>query len=196
VPPTKERTPELRNRIFDAAIEVLATQGVSAVTTRRVAELAGTSPPAIYELFGDKAGLVRELFFEGFRRLLAALKELDTTDDPTRDLVQAVLTIRDFANTNPHFFAVMYAQPFDVYMPNPEERRLGDGTRQFIVGRVERCADAGFIVGDPVDIGHGLLGLAIGLGTQETAGWLGSTETSRQRRWSTSLWALISGLRP
>ena len=195
MPPTKERTPELRTRIFEAAIEVLASQGVSGVTTRRVAELAGTSPPAIYELFGHKAGLVREVFYEGFRRLLAALQQLDMTDNPTHDLVQAVLSIRDFANANPHLFAVMYAQPFDVYEPNPEERRLGDGTRQFIVGRVERCSDAGLIVGDPVDIAHGLLGLAIGLGTQETAGWLGSTEAARRRRWSTAVWALISGLK-
>ena len=32
---------------------------------------AATSTPAVYELFGDKAGLVRELFFEGFRMLAA-----------------------------------------------------------------------------------------------------------------------------
>jgi AcrR family transcriptional regulator len=196
VPPTKERTPELRTRIFEAAIEVLATQGVSSVTTRRVAELAGTSPPAIYELFGHKAGLVRELFYEGFRRLLAALQQLDVTDNPTHDLAQVILSIRAFANANPHLFAVMYSQPFDVYAPNPEERRLGDGTRQFIVGRVERCSDAGLVVGDPVDIAHGLLGLAIGLGAQETGGWLGSSEAARQRRWSTAVWAMISGLKP
>ena len=33
---------------------------------------AQTSTPAVYELFGDKAGLVREVFFEGFRLLRAA----------------------------------------------------------------------------------------------------------------------------
>jgi hypothetical protein len=40
---------------------------------RRLAALRSpfrhTSVPAVYELFGDKAGLVREIFFEGFRRL-------------------------------------------------------------------------------------------------------------------------------
>ena len=127
MPPIKERTPELRTRIFEAAIDVLATQGVAAVTTRRVAAAAGTSPPAIYELFGHKAGLVRELFFEGFRRLLTALEQLDVSGNPADDLVQTLLTIRNFANANPRLFAVMYAQPFDVYAPNPEERRVGDG---------------------------------------------------------------------
>lgn len=196
MPPVKERTPELRARIFEAAIDVLSTQGIAAVTTRRVAALAGTSPPAIYELFGHKAGLVRELFYEGFRRLLATLEQLHVSGDSTEDLVQTILAMRDFAKANPDLFAIMYAQPFDVYAPNAEERRVGDGTRRFIVGCVERCRDAGAVVGDPVDIAHGLLGLAIGLATQETAGWLGSSEVIRRRRWVNAISAMVSGLGP
>jgi AcrR family transcriptional regulator len=196
VPPIKERTPELRSRIFDVAIDVLANEGVAAVTTRRVAALAGTSPPAIYELFGHKAGLVRELFYEGFRRLLAALERLEMSENPVEDLVQTILTVRSFANANSHLFAVMYTQPFEVYAPNPDERRVGNSTRRFIVGGVERCRDAELVVGDPVDIAHGLLGLAIGLATQETAGWLGSSEAVRQRRWLTAIWAFLLGLAP
>jgi AcrR family transcriptional regulator len=196
MPPVKERTPELRDRIFDAAVDVLATQGVAAVTTRRVAAMAGTSPPAIYELFGHKAGLVRELFYEGFRRLLSALEQIDSNDRPIDDLIQTMSTFRSFANANPGLFAIMYAQPFDVYQPTPDERRVGDGTRRLIVSSVERCCDSGSIVGDSVDIAHGLLGLAIGLATQETAGWLGSTEAVRQRRWSSAVRAFLNGLKP
>ena len=46
---------------------------------------AGTSTAAVYELFGDKAGLVRELFFEGFRRLDAAFSGLSPSADPRAD---------------------------------------------------------------------------------------------------------------
>jgi AcrR family transcriptional regulator len=48
---------------------MLATEGVAGFTTRRLAAAASTSTPAVYELFGDKAGLLRELFYEGFRQL-------------------------------------------------------------------------------------------------------------------------------
>jgi len=195
VPPTKERTPELRNRILDVALDTLVTQGVAAMTTRRIAALAGTSPPAIYELFGHKAGLVRELFYEGFRRLLSAFEQRQTNDDPIADLIETILTFRDFANSNPRLFSVMYAQPFEVYEPNPEERHIGDSTRRFVVERVERCQDTGLLIADPADIAHGLLGLAIGLATQETAGWLGSTEATRSRRWSTAVRAFVEGSR-
>jgi AcrR family transcriptional regulator len=51
------------------AVVVACTEGAEGFTTRRVAEQARTSTPAVYELFGDKAGLVREVFGEGFRLL-------------------------------------------------------------------------------------------------------------------------------
>jgi AcrR family transcriptional regulator len=196
MPPVKERTPELRRRILDTAVGLLAAEGVAAVTTRRVAELAGTSPPAIYELFGHKAGLIRELFFEGFRRLLADFERLGTTGDPAADLVASVHTFRAFASGNPNLFHVMYNRPFDEFEPGRDERSLGDGTRRFVIDRVERCIEADVLAGDPTDIAHVLLGFVIGLATQENAGWLGSTTESRDRRWMLAVDAFLQGFAP
>ena len=193
MPPSKARTPELRRRILDSAIDVLATDGVTALTTRRVAQRAGTSPPAIYELFEHKAGLIRELFYEGFHRLHTAYMGLDTTDDPVADLAAAVHAFRAFAADNPNFFAVMYNRPFGQFAPSRDERSTGDATRQFLVDRVRRCVDAGELAGDPTDIAHILLGVAIGLAIQENAGWLGSTTRSRDRRWSLAVDASLHG---
>ena len=80
MPRSKLRTPELKQRLRDAAIEVLTREGPDGVTTRTVARAAETSTPAVYELFGDKAGLVREVFFEGFRVLRT---QLGATAGPT-----------------------------------------------------------------------------------------------------------------
>ena len=80
MPRAKQRTPELRDRVLRVALATLATEGVVGLTTRKVAEVARTSTPAVYELFGDKAGLVREIFFEGFRMLRGCLDRLDETD--------------------------------------------------------------------------------------------------------------------
>jgi AcrR family transcriptional regulator len=194
MPPAKERTPELRRRILDTALGVLAAEGVSAVTTRHVAKLAGTSPPAIYELFDHKAGLIRELFFEGFRRLLETLERLGSTGDPAADLAATVHAFRTFASDNPNLFNVMYNRPFDEYGPARDERSLGDDARRFVVDRVERCIQAGAMTGDPADIAHVLLGFVIGLATQENAGWLGSTAESRDRRWTLAVDTFLQGL--
>ena len=64
MPRPKQRTEQLREHIVQVAIATLTADGVGGFTTRRVAEHAQTSPPAVYELFGDKAGLIREVFFE------------------------------------------------------------------------------------------------------------------------------------
>ena len=71
MPRAKQRTPELRDRLLEVAIATLSEEGIARFTTRRVAERAGTSVPAVYELFDDKAGLVRAMFFKGFERDVA-----------------------------------------------------------------------------------------------------------------------------
>jgi len=196
MPPVKERTPELRKRIIDVALDVFSNEGAEGLTTRRVAGIAGTSPPSIYELFEDKSGLVRELFYEGFRRLLAAFELHSETDDPLGDLLSAADAFRSFAVTNAPLFNLMYGHPFESFRPDPAERKIGDDTRTFITNRVQRCVDNGQLLGDATDISHGLIGLFIGLATQETGGWLGSTPESKSRRWREAVAALLRGFEP
>ncbi|HLR84941.1 MAG TPA: helix-turn-helix domain-containing protein, partial [Nocardioidaceae bacterium] len=50
VPAGRDQT---RQRVIEAAIELLARDGRDAVTTRAVADAAGVQAPAIYRLFGD-----------------------------------------------------------------------------------------------------------------------------------------------
>jgi len=43
--------------MLQVAVATLTAEGAGGLTTRRIAEQARTSTPAVYELFGDKAGL-------------------------------------------------------------------------------------------------------------------------------------------
>ncbi len=175
------------------AVDMLSTGGVAAFTTRRVAEGAATSVPAVYELFGDKAGLVREIFFEGFRTLRRRMDEVGDTDDPRADLRGIVAAFRAFVRENPVLTEVMFARPFTDFDPRPEDLPASGSLREFIVSHVQRCIDAGLLRGDPVDISHVLLALAQGLAAQETAGWLGRSASSRDRRWSVAFEAVLDG---
>jgi AcrR family transcriptional regulator len=196
VPRAKQRTGQLREHIVQAAIAMLAADGIGGFTTRKVAERAQTSPPAVYELFGDKAGLVREVFFEGFRILGDRFGRLPESDDPRADLLRTVTAIRTFVRANPVLAQVMFSRPFADFDPGPAELEAGTATREFIVHRVQRCIDGGIIAGDQVDIAHGLLALAQGLAAHEAAGWLGSTRASVNRRWDLAVHALLAGLSP
>jgi AcrR family transcriptional regulator len=194
VPRPKQRTPELRDRVLQVAVATLLAEGAEGFTTRRVAEQARTSTPAVYELFGDKAGLVREVFFEGFRRLGRRFDALAESGDPRRDLVDVIWAFRHFVRDYPVLGQLMFARPFAAFDPGPEERDAGNSTREFIVGRVRRCIVAGIIAGDEKDVAHVLLALCQGLTTQEAAGWLGSSAASMDRRWNLAVDALLTGL--
>jgi AcrR family transcriptional regulator len=194
VPRAKQRTPELRDRVLQVAVAMLASEGVAGLTTRKIAEEAATSTPAVYELFGDKAGLVRELFFEGFRMLRRRFDALEETPDPRADLARVTATLRNFVRENPELAQVMFSRPFADFDPGPSGVEAGSAVRLFIVGRVRRCIDAGLLAGDATDIAHVLLALTQGLAATETAGWLGTSKASIERRWDVGIRAVLDGL--
>ena len=173
---------------------MLASEGVAGLTTRKIAEEAATSTPAVYELFGDKAGLVRELFFEGFRMLRRRFDALERTADPRADLLQVTATLRSFVRENPELAQVMFSRPFADFDPRPSGVEAGSAVRLFIVGRVRRCIDAGVLVGDATDVAHVLLALTQGLAATETAGWLGTSKASIERRWDVGIRAVAFGV--
>jgi AcrR family transcriptional regulator len=196
VPRAKERTPALRDRVLQVAVAQLADEGLARFTTRKVAAGAATSIPAVYELFGDKAGLVREVFFEGFRQLRRRFDRLADSDDPRTDLVRAVVALRAFVRDNSVLAEVMFSRPFADFDPRPEEQAATASVREFIIGHVRRCIDGGLMAGDATDIAHVLFALAQGLAAQETAGWLGTSKTSVDRRWALAFRVALDGLGP
>lgn len=196
MPRAKQRTPELRDHVLQVAVAMLASEGVAGFTTRKVAEQAETSTPAVYELFGDKAGLVREMFFEGFRMLRRRFDRLEESDDPRADLVRVVETLRKFIRENPVLSEVMFSRPFADFDPGTAGLEAGSAVRRFVVGRVRRCIDGGLLAGDETDIAHGLVSLTQGLAATEMAGWLGTSKASVKRRWDLAIRAVLDGFRP
>jgi AcrR family transcriptional regulator len=196
VPRAKQRTPELRDRVLQVAVAMLANDGVGGFTTRKVAQEAATSTPAVYELFGDKAGLVREIFLEGFRMLRRSFDSLRETGDPRADLVGVIAALRAFVRENRELAEVMFSRPFADFDPGPSGRNAGSAVRTFVVGRVQRCIDAGVLAGDATDVAHVLVSLTQGLAGTEAAGWLGTSRASVDRRWELAIRAVLDGLAP
>ena len=207
MPRPKQRTEALRDHILQVAVELLAHEGLAKFTTRNVARGAKTSTPAVYELFGDKAGLVRGVFFEGFRVLRRYLDLPGSPPDkpgarprkPTdpRAALLAIFTgYRDFVRDHPVLSHVMFSRPFADFDPGPAELEAGSAIRELIVDGVKRCIAAGQLAGDPVDIAHVLVALTQGLAAAEIASRLGTSRASVDRRWAVGLAAILDGLRP
>ncbi len=196
MPRTKQRTPELQARVLALAQALLARDGVAGFTTRRVAEAAGTSTPALYELFGDKGGLVRAMYFEGFAMLRRHLDQETGTGDPRADLLALLGRYRDFLTEHPVLAQVMLSRPFTDFDPGPAEIEASSSVRHYIVEHVHRAIEAGVLGGDPTDVAHVVVATVQGMAAAENARRLGTTGESVDRRWGLATRVLLDGLRP
>ena len=196
VPRPKQRTEGIRERGVATALAVLTDEGVPGLTARNVAYRAGTSVPAIYEVFGDKAGLIREVFFEGFRLLGEQLAEVPPSPDPIEALRNVCESFRQFVLRNPVLAQTMFSRPFVDFSPTIDDNKAGLAVSKVFVQHARSAVDAGRLVGDPTDIAHLFFAFVEGLAAAEAANRLGGKKQSVERRWEFALSTLIRGLTP
>ncbi|NUT95475.1 MAG: TetR/AcrR family transcriptional regulator [Saccharothrix sp.] len=134
----EERSVTTRERIIQAAADLLADGGIDAVSTRAVAAAAGVQAPALYRLFGDKQGLLDAVSAHGFERYLAAKKNVAASDDPVEDLRRGWDLHVEFGLTHPAFYVLMYG------VPQPGRRpTAADDAHRLLVDILERVAAQG-----------------------------------------------------
>jgi AcrR family transcriptional regulator len=133
------RNHEMRTALIEAAARLIATEGVEALTLRRVTEEVGTSTMAVYTHFGGMPELRRSVRREGFARLANRLAEVQESEDPVADLAMLGIAYNANATSNPHMYQAMHMEP------PLDEADVGAQTETFDVLRsaVERCIAAG-----------------------------------------------------
>jgi AcrR family transcriptional regulator len=184
---------ELRQALVDAGGRLLAREGPQALTTRRVAREVSTSTTAVYNLFGDKAGLVLAMFLEGFARLAKAFAAVARSGDPVADLLELGRAYRSNARANPHLYELMFGRPVPGFAPDEATVAATRGTFDDLVRTIQRCIDAGrFEPADADDVAVHLNGLVHGLTSLELRGSLG-TPAQADRRWAAAVQATVRG---
>lgn len=166
-----------RQAVIEGAARLLAEEGPSSLSVRRMAELGGGSTQMIYTLFGGKQGVADALYAEGFRRLgdamVVALHAAGPLGDPVR-LVALAHAYRDFALSERSFFAVMFGPAIPDFVPAPSTRDAGKAaTFGQVVTEVQACLDAGALdVGPADDVAKRCWASIHGLAALEVAGML------------------------
>jgi AcrR family transcriptional regulator len=192
--PRKRDYETLRRELIDAGGRLLAEEGPAALSTRRVAQATGTSTTAVYNLFGDKAGLVREMFLEGFDRLTAAFAAVPRTGDPAADLLALGDAYRANARDNPHLYELMFGRPVPEFRPDAEAGRRIQPTFDALIAACARCVEAGvFAPAEPYTIAVQLNAMAHGLASLELRGALGE-EAEAAAHWRRAYTSLFKGL--
>ncbi|MFI7410194.1 TetR/AcrR family transcriptional regulator [Streptomyces sp. NPDC049627] len=132
----RERT---RQRVIEAAVELLTRGGRDAVTTRAVADEAGLQPPAIYRLFGDKEGLLDAVAEHGFTAFLAGKHVDPDPPDPVEDLRTGWGVAVEFGLANPALYTLMYSEPTKA---TSAAFKAG---MEILMGRIRRLAAGGWL---------------------------------------------------
>ncbi|MFE0252699.1 TetR/AcrR family transcriptional regulator [Streptomyces sp. NPDC059010] len=130
---------QTRQRVIEAAIDLLTRGGRDAVTTRAVADGAGLQPPAIYRLFGDKDGLLDAVAEHGFAAFLATKHVDPDPRDPIEDLRAGWDVAVEFGLTNPALYTLMYSEPTRA---TSAAYKAG---MEILMGRIRRLAVGGWL---------------------------------------------------
>jgi len=128
----------VRVALLDAAGQLLLSEGAGAMTTRRLASMAGTTTQAIYTEFGGKEGIARAMYREGFERLETRLRAVEQTSDPLFDLLQLGRAYRNAALDSPHFYGVMFGRPIPQFTPDADDLAASLIAHDLLSGAIER----------------------------------------------------------
>src|SRR5688572_29989951 len=81
----KAADPAVRVALLESAARIIAEEGPSRLTLRRLANEVGASTMVVYTHFGSMPEVRREVRREGFARLGAQLAAVEVTGDPVAD---------------------------------------------------------------------------------------------------------------
>ena len=107
VPRGDPSAPDARETVLASAARLLDESGQEGLTIRRLAAASGFTPPAIYSLFGDKAGLVEALVERSFQEIVERMRALENPGDPREFARKAFREIVRFGREHPHQYLLV-----------------------------------------------------------------------------------------
>ncbi|PDP89102.1 TetR family transcriptional regulator [Glycomyces fuscus] len=132
---------DTRQKVVQAAADLLRNHGRTAVTTRAVSTAAEVQPPTIYRLFGDMNGLLNAVAADGFTRYLARKVAQPASPDPVEDLRNGWNLHVEFGVENPAHYLLMYGDS----VPGGDGETAREA-RRVLLTLVHRVAEAGRLV--------------------------------------------------
>jgi len=82
-----------RQRILEAAVRVFAVRGYHAARVGDIAEEAGVAHGLLYHYFSSKEEVLRTLFRDSWRLVIAAVHGIEATDDPATEKLRRIAAV-------------------------------------------------------------------------------------------------------
>lgn len=182
--------------IVEATRELIRSEGLDAVSLRRVGRAVGVTAPALYAHVKDKEDLLRAVAATQYAELVERLAEVDQLDPLERVRASCHVYV-DLALDEPELFRVMFLFPPAVEDVDPLGVELDAATEAFTLSAAAATAavEAGILDGDPLTISFALWTASHGLASVIQMG-LQLTEQQQVDLTDTVIDGLLRGLTP
>ncbi|SRR6266498_3898965 len=162
---------KLPKALVAAAVKLVESGGVGALTLRGAARKAGVSQAAPYRHFTDKQALLAAVAEEGFRSLTEAMRQATAPHegDPLGRFHALGRAYVDFAMAHPAHYRIMFGQAAADRSAYPLLKAAAQETFGLLVAAIQDCQRAGVVrPGDAEELAlaawsasHGLSSLAV-----------------------------------
>ncbi len=146
---------DLRERIVEAARDIVGEQGLDGLSMRALAQRVDHSPGTIYHHFRDKEELLESVMAEGFKRLGVCMeREVAKVGPDARQLELFAAKGRAYAHfalENTGYFRAMFEVPGVAQLERCPERPVGRETlpesasKEYAVELLRRASESGEI---------------------------------------------------
>lgn len=159
---------DLRATLMDASLRLIESEGLAAVSLRRVAREAGVSSGAPYHHFADRAALLSALSIDGFQQLASYMRTARaTTPDPLAAITELGAAYVRFSRDHPAQFRLMFRPELSQPEKHPDAHVAGDAAFNVLVDTVAECVAVGAVPADRAEtlavawwgLAHGLASL-------------------------------------
>lgn len=134
--------------IAEAALQILADEGVQAVTMHRIAQQLAITPMAIYYYYEDRDALLQHVVNLEIERLAEVGAQLvaSSTDEDREHIIDAYL---DYAFSRPHVFDYVFNTPRQGGLKYPDDFRARKSpSLNTVADRVDYFMRSGVIAAD------------------------------------------------
>jgi AcrR family transcriptional regulator len=145
---------DLKNALIKAGVEILAKDGVSGLSLRKVASRAGVSHAAPYAHFADKQALIAAISTEGFRQLYERISNVKEQyqAELSKQLVETAWAYVQFALEDRDRFKVMFSAVLEKEHDYPDFVAETHRSFQQVKMIIEANQSAGVLRSGPSDL--------------------------------------------
>ncbi|WP_433874699.1 TetR/AcrR family transcriptional regulator [Sinomonas atrocyanea] len=154
----KGDVPSPRERLIQAAMDLVASSDGAPVSTRQITELARVTAPTLYHHFGDKDGLMEAVVARGFEEFVQSEGSIERSDVPIQDVKRLWDVHVQFGVTHAQLYMLMFGTSGPTRRPVvvTEAERL-------LERELNRLAASGQLAVPPLEAARAILAANVGV---------------------------------